>query len=74
MPEHTHIDSGHTHAVDQFVPTAAGLEVTFASLDSGLPISSTGIGTANLNTAGLDGAHNNVQPSIAFLPYILAFI
>lgn len=72
VPEHTHIDSGHTHATDQFVSTAAGLEVTLASLDSGLPISSTGVGFANLNTAGLGGDHNNVQPSIAFPCYILA--
>jgi microcystin-dependent protein len=44
----------HSHSVHQFINTAAGLEVAFASLDTTLPLSSTG-------SAGGGAPHNNVQ-------------
>lgn len=74
IPSHTHTDSGHAHSVDQFLPTAAGLEVTLASVDTGLPTASTGIGAANIQSTGGGTGHNNVQPSGVALTYILASI
>lgn len=72
MPSHAHTDAGHAHAVDQFLPTAAGVEPTLASLDTGLQVSSTGLGSASIQPTGGDGAHNNVQPTMALACYILA--
>jgi microcystin-dependent protein len=69
---HTHTDAGHAHAINQFIPTAAGLEATFASLDTGIAISSTGVGTANLSSTGSDTPHNNVQPSFVVSYFIVA--
>lgn len=74
MPSHAHSDLGHNHPTNQFLPTAAGLEVTLASVDTGLPIASTGAGFANIQSAGGSGAHNNVQPSLVSLVFILAYV
>jgi microcystin-dependent protein len=71
MPSHAHADAGHAHSIDNFVPTAAGLEPTLASLDTGIPLAATGFGYANLTNTGGDVSHENVQPSLALYAYIL---
>jgi len=60
MPTHSH--SG----IPTFVNTAAGLEVTFASLE--VPFV-----TVNTGNTGGGGAHNNIQPSATVFYYIVAY-
>jgi microcystin-dependent protein len=72
LAAHSHTDTGHAHSVDTLLPTAAGLEVTFASLDSGLPLASTGVGHAAISSTGSDTPHNNVQPCLCMSYFIVA--
>lgn len=74
-PSHTHIDAGHVHSgIPTFAPTAAGLEVTFASVEIPLITVPTGTGFAALGNTGGDGSHNTMQPTIVLYPYILAIL
>lgn len=58
--------ASHSHSgIPTFIPTAAGLEITLASLQD--PIISINTG----NTGG-DAAHNNIQPSLVTLVLIVA--
>lgn len=58
--------ASHVHSgVPTFIPTAAGLEVTFASLQDPLISINTG-------STGGDVPHNNVQPSLVTLVLIVA--
>jgi len=72
IPSHTHSDLGHTHSEGTATPTVinGGLEAPAASAFPSVGI--TGIGNANIQSTGGDGAHNNVQPSMALACYILA--
>lgn len=65
MPSHSHADIGHAHG---YVPAAPSV----TSISPGVPeptavpgIASTSAGFANLANTGNDGAHYNVQPSLA---------
>jgi microcystin-dependent protein len=72
IPAHTHTDTGHSHLYTSPVlglPTLTGAQP--ASIPSPLP-GATSSGNANLTNTGGDGAHNNVQPTIALYAYILA--
>jgi microcystin-dependent protein len=74
MPSHAHTDAGHFHTVSEAganattigpgVPEPTAIPVPFAPTSSG---------NADIQPTGGDGAHNNVQPSIALYTYILAW-
>lgn len=73
MPSHSHTDSGHAHALPEFIPTGTAVPPPFdAGTQTPHIISNTGTGFAALSLTGGDGAHNNVQPSMALACYILA--
>lgn len=72
MPSHTHTDAGHTHA-------ESGAIASVTSISPGAPQPTalatpavTSAGFASLSSEGGDGAHDNVQPTIALYTYILA--
>jgi len=73
MPSHSHSDIGHTHAIPLVaaVPTQEGIGI---SRNVTVPIlsDSTGVGFANIQNTGGDGAHNNMQPFQAALYIIYA--
>lgn len=71
MPEHTHSDLGHTHTT--------GNSFTFLALTGEEPVlmpnpipANTGIGSANIQNAGGNGAHNNMMPYVALQYAIVA--
>lgn len=71
IPSHSHSDIGHTHSIPLVagVPTQEGIGI---SRNVTIPIvsDSTGVGFANIQNTGGDGAHNNMQPFQA-LTYII---
>lgn len=69
---HTHVDSGHSHTEITAIPSvgAALLGIPIPSAVPGAAF--TGFGTAALSTVGGDGAHNNIQPSLALNYFIVA--
>ncbi len=69
MPEHAHSDAGHTHLIVGEVPFLALTGEEPVSVPTGIP-TPTGEGYASIQTTGGDGAHNNLQPSLALLPCI----
>lgn len=72
MPAHTHLDEGHSHSEGIAAPSEAVLTAG-VPLPSAIPgVGVSGVGNANLNNAGGDEAHSNVQPSIG-LPYGIVF-
>jgi len=69
---HSHTDSGHTHSEGTASPSA-GAAVIGVPIPSAIPsVGVTGSGSAVLSTSGGDGAHNNIQPSLALTLYIVA--
>ena len=69
---HTHTDSGHTHVEGIAVP-AVGAALVGVPIPSSVPgVGVTGVGNAALSSAGSDGAHNNMQPSLALNYFIVA--
>lgn len=73
VPSHTHTDSGHTHAEGVAAPTVVTIGAG-APTASAVPAASvTGSGAANLDSAGGDGAHNNVGPRLAINYLIVAY-
>lgn len=69
---HTHTDTGHTH-VEGIAAPAIGAAIVGVPVPSAVPaIGATGAGFAALSSSGGDGAHNNIQPSIALNYYIVA--
>lgn len=72
MPAHTHTDAGHAHMYTSPIlglPSLTGAQP--AAVPNPVP-TITGTGYASINDTGGDGAHNNVQPTIALYAYILA--
>jgi microcystin-dependent protein len=86
MPSHTHTENPHTHVLTPHThseiaatPTIinGGLEAPAAAatpVPAVTGLSSDGIASASatINATGGDGAHNNVQPTMALSCYILA--
>jgi microcystin-dependent protein len=74
MPSHAHTDAGHIHTVSE-----AGVNAT--TIGPGVPeptavpvpFAPTSTGNADIQPTGGDGAHNNVQPTMALYTYILAW-
>jgi microcystin-dependent protein len=73
MPAHTHTQQPHSHSYTQTsaIPTAAGVEPTFADLTTQFP-SVTGNATAVNNDTGGDQPHNNVPESLSVFWWIVA--
>jgi microcystin-dependent protein len=69
---HSHADAGHTHVEGIAVPSlsAAIVGVPIPSAVPGIGV--TGAGFAALGSSGGDGAHNNIQPSLALNYFIVA--
>lgn len=72
IPSHTHSDAGHAHSIPLVTSLPAQAGVGFAG-NVTVPIitDSTGIGFANNQNTGGDGAHNNMQPymSLTYMIY-----
>jgi microcystin-dependent protein len=69
---HTHIDGGHTH-VEGVAAPAVGAAIVGVPIPSAIPaVGVTGSGSASLSNSGGDGAHNNIQPSLALNYFIVA--
>lgn len=73
MPTHTHTQNPHSHSytLTTGIPTAAGIEPTFADVTTQTP-AITGATTATNNDEGGDQPHNNVQNSMLVYWYIVA--
>src|SRR5919198_3864036 len=70
IPSHSHSDLGHSHVEGSAAP-AVGAAITGVPVPSAIPSAGvTGTGNANLSSAGGDGAHDNVQPSLALNYFI----
>jgi microcystin-dependent protein len=72
IPSHTHTDVGHTHVESVAGPNATTIGPGAPQPTAVPAIGVTGTGNASLTNTGGDGAHNNVQPTIALYTYILA--
>jgi len=69
---HAHTDSGHTH-VEGIAAPAIGAAIVGVPVPSAVPaVGVTGAGFASLSSSGGDGAHNNIQPSLALNYFIVA--
>lgn len=73
IPEHNHTQNPHNHTYTQTsaIPTAAGIEPTFADLTTQFP-SVTGSTVATNNPTGGGLSHNNVPQSLAVYWWIVA--
>lgn len=73
IPSHTHIQNPHSHgySLTTAIPTAAGLEPTFADLTTQVPAVTDPTTAINQNTGG-GQEHNNVQRSLQLVPYLIA--
>lgn len=72
-PAHTHTDVGHTH-LESTAIAAVGAAITGVPVPSAVPSTGlTGSGSAALDSAGGDGAHNNVGPRLAINFLIVAY-
>lgn len=73
IPSHNHTQNAHTHSytLTTGIPTAAGVEPTFADVTTQAP-SLTGATTATNNPTGGDGSHNNIQRSLIVNYWIVA--
>lgn len=69
---HSHIDAGHSHVEGTAAPSL-GAAIVGVPVPSAIPSAGvTGSGSANIGAAGGDGAHNNIQPSVAITYLIVA--
>lgn len=73
MPSHNHTQNPHSHSYVETsaIPTAAGVEPTFADLTTQFP-AVTGNVTATNNPTGGDQPHNNIPESLTVFWWILA--
>jgi len=72
MPSHSHTDTGHTHVESVAAPNATTIGAGAPQPTAVPAVGVTGSGNASLTNTGGDGAHNNVQPTMALYTYILA--
>jgi len=73
MPSHTHTDAGHIHTSTDAGPNATTIGPGAPQPTAvPAPLSPTSSGNADIQSTGGDGAHNNVQPTMALYTYILA--
>lgn len=72
MPSHSHTDVGHTHVEGIAAPNVTTIGAGAPQPTAVPGVGVTGTGNANLSNTGGDGAHNNVQPTMALYTYILA--
>lgn len=71
MPAHSHSTVPHSHSEGIAVPAVA--QITVVPQPSAVPgVGVTGPSGVTVNSTGGDGAHNNMQPSIALLYLIVA--
>jgi len=71
MPSHSHTDTGHSHTTESSSLSAA--EIPVVPVPTAIVgIGVTGSASANLTSAGGDGAHNNLQPYLATNYVIIA--
>jgi microcystin-dependent protein len=73
MPTHSHTDLGHTHGYIPALPNATTIGPGAPQPTAVPGISLTDLASANIQDAGANGPHNNMQPSSALCPYIQAF-
>jgi microcystin-dependent protein len=69
-PSHSHTDSGHSHG---YIPAGANATTIGPGAPQPTAIPSIGVtssGSANLDTFGADGAHNNTQPTMTMFAYV----
>jgi microcystin-dependent protein len=73
MPVHTHVQNAHSHgySLTTAIPTAAGLEPTFADLTTQVPAVTDPTVSVNQNAGGGE-AHLNVPESLLVVWYIVA--
>jgi microcystin-dependent protein len=73
MPSHAHTDAGHYHTVTDAASNATTVGPG-APQPTAIPnpLGVTSSGNADIQPTGGDGAHNNVQPTMALYTYILA--
>ncbi len=73
MPSHSHTDTGHIHTTSEAGPNATTIGPGVPEPTAiPVPFAPTSTGNANLTDTGGDGAHNNIQPTMALYTYILA--
>jgi microcystin-dependent protein len=69
---HSHTDAGHTH-VEGIAAPAIGAALIGVPIPSAVPAGGvTGSGSASISSSGGDGAHNNIQPTLAINYFIVA--
>jgi microcystin-dependent protein len=72
IPAHSHTDIGHTHVESTATPSL-GAAIVGVPVPSAIPsVGVTASGSANLTNTGGGVSHNNVQPTMAVLTYVLA--
>jgi len=69
---HSHSDSGHTHADGNASPALITIGAGVPTASAIPSVGVTGSGSANLDSSGGGGAHNNIQPSLVINYLIVA--
>lgn len=72
IPSHTHTDLGHTHVEGNSAPTAITIGAGVPAPAAIPTIGVTGVGNANITNTGGGGSHENSQPSLVLIYYIVA--
>jgi len=72
VPAHSHTDSGHTHLDNNATATLIAIGAGVPAASAVPSVSVTGSGSANLDSFGGSGAHNNLQPSLVINYLIVA--
>jgi len=72
-PSHSHTDIGHTHGESAAAPNVTTIGAGAPQPTAVPAVSVTGSGNANLTNTGGDGAHNNMQPSLALSYFIVVY-
>jgi microcystin-dependent protein len=72
MPAHTHTDSGHSHTIPTYgnVPAVNNNVATSSDVFRNSTGGPTNAASANIQSTGGDGAHNNMQPFVAWYAII----
>jgi len=72
IPSHSHTDTGHSHTEVTAVPSLTSITPGVPEPTAVPGLGLTGTGYASLSSTGGDGAHDNVQPSLAINYFIVA--